>query len=358
MSTPSGELEMDGTGVVIGEPLFEFHGVLTGTPTYVGSKGLAVRKSPVAAERPRPTPSPAGRRPRPGAAVDLPPMASPSPTCSAPSDIFCGVFATMADLCAGAGRWCWQHHPFRGGGAGARLGTARGHGQPAHVVGAAGDRAVQAGPRIAPAGGHHAAPRQRQRGGASGAHVHAASAGAFHAACAPAAQYQLRDFLQEREQLLESERFARGEAERAGRIKDEFLATLSHELRTPLNAVLGWTRVLRKSQTVPAEVANGLAVIERNARSQAQIIGDLLDMSSIISGKVRLDMRPLDLAAVLEATIETVRPAAEAKEIRVTVVPATSNGAMRGDPGRLQQVLWNLLANAVKFTPQGATASP
>jgi signal transduction histidine kinase/CheY-like chemotaxis protein len=170
-------------------------------------------------------------------------------------------------------------------------------------------------------------------------------------------QYELRDFLQEREQLLESERFARGEAERAGRIKDEFLATLSHELRTPLNAVLGWTRVLRKNQAVPEEVSNGLAVIERNARSQAQIIGDLLDMSSIISGKVRLDMQPLDLATIIDATVETVRPAAEAKEIRMVVVPATNAGAMRGDAGRLQQVLWNLLANAVKFTPQGGNVT-
>ncbi len=170
-------------------------------------------------------------------------------------------------------------------------------------------------------------------------------------------QYELRDFLQEREQLLESERFARGEAERAGRIKDEFLATLSHELRTPLNAVLGWTRVLRKNQHVPEEISNGLAVIERNARSQAQIIGDLLDMSSIISGKVRLDMQPLELDAIVESTIETVRPAAEAKAIRVVFVPATGISAMRGDAGRLQQVLWNLLANAVKFTPQGGSVT-
>jgi signal transduction histidine kinase/ActR/RegA family two-component response regulator len=167
-------------------------------------------------------------------------------------------------------------------------------------------------------------------------------------------QYQLRDFMQEREQLLESERFARSDAERAGRIKDEFLATLSHELRTPLNAVLGWTRVLRKSQGLTEEVANGLTVIERNARSQAQIIGDLLDMSSIISGKVRVSMQPLEMEELIQATIETARPAAEAKAIRLVVVAADAHaGAMRGDASRLQQVLWNLLANAVKFTPQG-----
>jgi CheY-like chemotaxis protein/anti-sigma regulatory factor (Ser/Thr protein kinase) len=98
-------------------------------------------------------------------------------------------------------------------------------------------------------------------------------------------------------------------------------------------------------------------VIERNARSQAQIIGDLLDMSSIISGKVRLDMQPVELGAIIDSTIETVKPAAEAKAIRVVFVPATSSGAMRGDAGRLQQVLWNLLANAVKFTPQGGTVT-
>jgi len=170
-------------------------------------------------------------------------------------------------------------------------------------------------------------------------------------------QYQLRDYLREREQLLESERHARGDAERAGRIKDEFLATLSHELRTPLNAVLGWTRVLRKLQGHSEEVASGLAVIERNARSQAQIIGDLLDMSSIISGKVRLDMRPMDLAAVLDDAAATVRPAAEAKGIRLQVVHETATPAMKGDADRLQQVLWNLLANAVKFTPHGGAVA-
>jgi signal transduction histidine kinase/ActR/RegA family two-component response regulator len=174
---------------------------------------------------------------------------------------------------------------------------------------------------------------------------------------ARARQYQLRDYLLEREQLLESERHARGDAERAGRIKDEFLATLSHELRTPLNAVLGWTRVLRKGKGHSEEVATGLAVIERNARSQAQIIGDLLDMSSIISGKVRLDLRPMDLAAVLDAAAETVRPAAEAKGIRLQVMHDAAMPAMKGDINRLQQVMWNLLANAVKFTPQGGAVS-
>jgi signal transduction histidine kinase/ActR/RegA family two-component response regulator len=166
-------------------------------------------------------------------------------------------------------------------------------------------------------------------------------------------QYQMRDFLKERERLLESERFARSDAERAGRIKDEFLATLSHELRTPLNAVLGWTRVLRKGRGLSEELINGLTVIERNARSQAQIIGDLLDMSSIISGKVRLEVQPIDLATLIEATIETVKPAADAKGIQLLVQLEPELRSMQGDANRLQQVLWNLLANAVKFTPQG-----
>jgi PAS domain S-box-containing protein len=153
----------------------------------------------------------------------------------------------------------------------------------------------------------------------------------------------------EREQLLESERAARGEAERASRTKDEFLATLSHELRTPLSAILGWTQVMRKIKGVPDEVTNALTVIERNARSQAQIIADLLDMSSIISGKVRLDVQRTDLASVITATVETVRPAVTAKGIRLQVVLDPMAGPVRGDPNRLQQVLWNLLTN-VKFT--------
>jgi signal transduction histidine kinase/CheY-like chemotaxis protein len=166
-------------------------------------------------------------------------------------------------------------------------------------------------------------------------------------------QYQVRDILREREQLLESERGARSEAERAGRIKDEFLATLSHELRTPLNAMLGWARLLRRSPDLSEEISNGLNVIERNARSQAQIIGDLLDMSRIISGKVRLDIRSIDLTALLEATVQTVRPTAEAKGIEVSLANASADVTVSADPDRLQQVLWNLLTNAVKFTPQG-----
>ena len=154
----------------------------------------------------------------------------------------------------------------------------------------------------------------------------------------------------EREQLLESERAARGDAERASRTKDEFLATLSHELRTPLNAIIGWTQVMRKTNNLPADAIKAIDVIDRNARAQAQIIADLLDMSSIISGKVRLEVQRTDLASIIGATVETVRPATQAKGIRLSVVLDPRAGPVRGDPNRLQQVLWNLLTNAVKFT--------
>lgn len=170
--------------------------------------------------------------------------------------------------------------------------------------------------------------------------------------------YFLRDVTEkhrieiEREELLTSERTARAEAERSSRIKDEFLATLSHELRTPLNAMLGWTQVLRQTTDLPDSVVTALAIIERNARSQAQIIEDLLDMSSIISGKVRLHVQRIDLAPIINATVETVRPAALAKGVRLQVVLDPTAGPVRGDPNRLQQILWNLLTNAVKFTPK------
>ncbi len=155
-----------------------------------------------------------------------------------------------------------------------------------------------------------------------------------------------------REQLLASERAARAEAERTSRMKDEFLATLSHELRTPLNAILGWAQVLRSEPPGPADLEQGLSTIERNARAQTQIIEDLLDMSRIISGKVRLDVMRIDLGSVLEQSIETVRPAAAAKGIRVLPMLDRGVGPVSGDPNRLQQVFWNLLSNAIKFTPR------
>ena len=158
---------------------------------------------------------------------------------------------------------------------------------------------------------------------------------------------------EEREQLLTAERISRAEAERASRMKDEFLATLSHELRTPLNAILGWATILKDGANDAEDLAQGLETIERNARAQTQIIEDLLDMSRIISGKVRLDVQRVDLAEVARSAIETVRPGAQAKGLRLQAVLDPHVGTVSGDPNRLQQVMWNLLSNAIKFTPRG-----
>ena len=158
---------------------------------------------------------------------------------------------------------------------------------------------------------------------------------------------------QEREQLLKSERAARSEAERASLLKDEFLATLSHELRTPLNAILGWSQILASGNVDAADLKQGLDVIQRNARAQTQLIEDLLDMSRIASGKVRLDVQWTDLASVVDAAVDSVRPSAEAKEIRLRKILDPNAGPVAGDPTRLQQVVWNLLSNAIKFTPKG-----
>jgi PAS domain S-box-containing protein len=160
---------------------------------------------------------------------------------------------------------------------------------------------------------------------------------------------------EEKKQLLENERIARSEAERANQLKDEFLATLSHELRTPLNAILGWSQLILQGTMGKEDIQRGLETIERNARAQNKLIEDLLEMSSIISGKVRLDVQRLDFAGIAEAAVESIAPAAEAKGIRVlkTIDPAA--GWVSGDNNRLQQVIWNLLSNAVKFTPKGGT---
>ena len=157
---------------------------------------------------------------------------------------------------------------------------------------------------------------------------------------------------EERRQLLESERHARAAAERASGMKDEFLATLSHELRTPLSSILGWSQVLRSRPPTPEDLKRGLETIERNARMQTQLIEDLLDMSRITSGKLRLDVQPVMPATFIEAALETVRPSADAKGIRLEKMIDTDAGPVSGDPGRLQQVVWNLLSNAIKFTPK------
>jgi PAS domain S-box-containing protein len=155
-----------------------------------------------------------------------------------------------------------------------------------------------------------------------------------------------------KQRLLESERAARSEIEKASHMKDEFLATLSHELRTPLNAVLGWANALRLGRPGPEELREGLEAIERNARAQAQMIDELLDMSRIISGKVRLDVQRLDLPAIVAASIDAVRASASTKGVRLQIVIDPLNAAVSGDPNRLQQIFWNLLNNAVKFTPK------
>ena len=160
---------------------------------------------------------------------------------------------------------------------------------------------------------------------------------------------------EERRHLLESERSARAAAERMSELKDEFLATLSHELRTPLTAIVGWAHVLKQGAKTPADLARGLDTIERNARVQAQLIDDLLDMSRITSGKMRLDVQSIKPIGFVQAAIDTVRPAAEAKGIRIVTVLDPAAGPISGDPSRLQQVIWNLLSNAVKFTPKGGS---
>jgi PAS domain S-box-containing protein len=156
----------------------------------------------------------------------------------------------------------------------------------------------------------------------------------------------------ERNELLEAERSARVQAEHASRLKDEFLATLSHELRTPLNAIMGWSQILGTSDCDPHDLEEGLQTIQRNARAQAQIIDDLLDMSRIISGKVRLDIKPVNFKAAVGSAIATVRPVADAKGVELISFDSSPGDLfINGDASRLQQVLWNLLSNAVKFTP-------
>jgi signal transduction histidine kinase/ActR/RegA family two-component response regulator len=166
-------------------------------------------------------------------------------------------------------------------------------------------------------------------------------------------EQQLRAKEAEREALLASERSARGESEKANRLKDEFLSVVSHELRTPLSSIMAYSQLMQAGALSGAELSEATAAIERNCKAQVKIIDDLLDMSQIISGKVRLDVRTIDPAGIIRSAVDIVRPAAEAKEIRLQTVLDPRAGPVSGDSDRLQQVLWNLLMNAVKFTPKG-----
>jgi signal transduction histidine kinase len=156
---------------------------------------------------------------------------------------------------------------------------------------------------------------------------------------------------QERAELLEAERAARGEIERVNRVKDEFLATVSHELRSPLSAILGWARLANRGRA--PDPAAALGIIERSATYLAQLVDDLLDMSRIISGKVRLSMNWVAMDQLLRDAIEGFRIAAQAKKIQLVEEIAPGLDPIRCDANRIQQVVWNLLSNAIKFTPEG-----
>jgi signal transduction histidine kinase/ActR/RegA family two-component response regulator len=167
-----------------------------------------------------------------------------------------------------------------------------------------------------------------------------------------AREAELQAQIEARSRLLSSEKLARNDAERANRLKDEFLATVSHELRNPLNAILGWSHMLRLGKLTPANSERAVETIYRNAKSQAQLVADLLDVSRIISGKLRLDVRAVDLLFIVNAAVDSIRPAADAKSIRVQTMLDPAAGPISGDADRLQQVVWNLLTNSVKFTPK------
>jgi PAS domain S-box-containing protein len=157
--------------------------------------------------------------------------------------------------------------------------------------------------------------------------------------------------------LLASEKDARRQAEIANRTKDEFLATVSHELRTPLNAILGWTRMLRTGAVDQKALSRVLETIERNARAQTQLVEDILDVSRIIAGKLRVNIQKMDLHAVARSALDAVRPAAQAKGVQLVADLKPGSEELCGDPDRLQQVIWNLLSNAIKFTPKDGTVS-
>jgi signal transduction histidine kinase len=167
---------------------------------------------------------------------------------------------------------------------------------------------------------------------------------------ARARQLEVRDLLQ----ALDA---AREQAVHANRLKDEFLATLSHELRTPMNAILGWITMLRQEPADVTRVQRGLDVIDRNARVQAQLVDDILDVARVITGKLRLEMKPVALTEVIDAAIQAMGPAADMKQLTLDVDSGADGIVIRGDSNRLQQVFWNLLSNAVKFTPAGGAVT-
>jgi signal transduction histidine kinase len=162
----------------------------------------------------------------------------------------------------------------------------------------------------------------------------------------------LRQQTQERQELLERERNARAEAERANRLKDEFLATLSHELRTPLNAVLGWSHMLTRRHLSSEQQQQALAAIYRNAQAQARLVDDVLDLSRIVTGRMALTSEPVDVSGIVQSTAEAFMPAVLGKrqELRLDLA---AGAEITGDPHRLRQIVWNLLSNATKFTPEG-----
>ncbi len=162
---------------------------------------------------------------------------------------------------------------------------------------------------------------------------------------------------EERAAALLRERDARRQSEEADRLKDEFLATLSHELRTPLTSILGWATLLRNGEVDDANVGRAIETIERNARSQARLIDDLLDVSRIITGNLRLDLHPINLAPIVEAANDALRPTAEAKNIQLRIKAQPEGCLVKGDPNRLRQVIWNLILNAIKFTPRGGSVT-
>ncbi len=168
---------------------------------------------------------------------------------------------------------------------------------------------------------------------------------------------ELRHVQAELEQRVEERTELLREAEDANRLKDQFLATLSHELRTPLNAIVGWTTLLMQGNLQPDAATRAVTVIDRNARAQTKLIEDVLDVSRIVSGKLRLNVQALDLAAVVKAAAESVSHAATAKRIRLKLLLEAGTASVSGDPDRLQQVVWNLLSNAIKFTPAGGAVT-